>query len=82
MFPVGLVCEMGRKGGWGQYSGCPGRGHLGSVDLGAGGSLVGIKLVDTQRCCKEIRRELSWGRSVVLGRAREETSKRNVALLK
>ena len=32
------------------------------MDLGAGGSLVGIKLVDTQRCCKEIRRELSWGK--------------------
>ena len=34
---------------WGQYSGCPGRGLLGSVDLGAGESLgrAGVKLVDT-----------------------------------
>lgn len=42
--------EMDQKGGWDQYSGCPGRGLLGSVDLGAGESLGGGgKLVDTLR---------------------------------
>lgn len=47
---VGLVFEMDQKGGWDQYSGCPGRGLLGSVDLGAGESLGGGgKLVDTLR---------------------------------
>lgn len=48
---------MGRKDGWDQYSGHLGRGHLGTVDLGADVSLGGVEPGGhSQRCCKEIRR--------------------------
>ena len=56
-FPGGLAFEMGRKDGWDQYSGHLGRGHLGTVDLGADGSLEDVEPGGhSQRCCKEIRR--------------------------
>ena len=58
---------------WGQYSGCPGRGYLGSVDLGAYGSQGDIKYGEhSQRYCKEIRKECCWG-SVSREGTREKT---------
>lgn len=54
---------MGRKDGWDQYSGHLGRGHLGTVDLGADVSLGGVEPGGhSQRCCKEIRRGGCLGR--------------------
>lgn len=47
--------------------GHPGRGHLGSVDLGTDGSLGVLSMVDTQRCCKEIRKKWCWDGLVVFG---------------
>ena len=74
-FPVRLVFEMGQKEGWGQNSECPSRGHLGSVDLGAGLSLGGVNCGGhSWRCCREIRKEWCvWGQLGGL----EENSGRN-----
>ena len=73
-FPVGLVFEMGQKDGWGQYSGCPGRGCLGSVDLGAGGSLGVLSLWTLRDAVRRSGGSCLGVGLEVLGRAREGTS--------
>lgn len=61
-FPGGLAFEMGRKDGWDQYSGHLGRGHLGTVDLGADGSLGVLSLVDILRgVVKRSGEGVCWG---------------------
>lgn len=73
---------MGQKERWGQDSGCPSRGHLGSVDFGAGQSLGALSVVDTLGGAVERSgRSVVFGVSLlVLGKSREGIRKRKVSM--
>lgn len=56
---------------------------LGDVDIGADGSLEGLKRAGhSQRCCKETRREWCWGRVGGAGEAwgRNQQKKRHISI--
>ena len=73
---------MGQKERWGQDSGCLSRGHLGSVDFGAGQSLGALSVVDTLGGAVERSgRSGVFGVSlVVLRRTQEGIRKRKVSV--
>ena len=57
---------------------------LGDVDIGAAGSLEGVKRAGhSQRCCKEIRREWCWGSVGGAGEGwgRNQQKKRRISVL-